>query len=65
MLAAWFDLIDVSPGGTGTLLPVPVSVWAIILLPFWLFFPGLQDAGSDRRRRVKRHTGSRAVRLPR
>jgi hypothetical protein len=38
----WFDLIDVSPGGNGTPLAVPVAVWEIILLPFWLFIRGFR-----------------------
>lgn len=39
-IAGWFDLIDVSPGGSASPLAVPVAVWEIILLPFWLFFRG-------------------------
>ena len=39
-IAGWFDLIDVSPGGSASPLAVPVAVWEIILLPFWLFFQG-------------------------
>lgn len=41
-LASWFDLIDVSPGGNGSPLAIPVAVWEIILLPFWLFFRGFR-----------------------
>ena len=41
-IAGWFDLIDVSPGGNGTPLAVPVAVWEIILLPFWLLFRGFR-----------------------
>ncbi len=41
-LASWFDLIDVSPGGNGSLFAIPVAVWEIILLPFWLFFRGFR-----------------------
>jgi hypothetical protein len=41
-IAGWFDLVDVSPGGNGTLLAVPVAVFEIILLPFWLFFKGFK-----------------------
>ena len=46
-IAGWFDLIDVSPGGNGTPLAVPVAVWEIILLPFWLLFRGF-ETGDDR-----------------
>jgi hypothetical protein len=41
-IAGWFDLIDVAPGGNGTPLAVPVAVWEIILLPFWLLFRGFR-----------------------
>src|SRR5215468_4580873 len=41
-VAGWFDLIDVSPGGNGTPLAIPVAVWEIILLPFWLLFRGFR-----------------------
>jgi Domain of unknown function (DUF4386) len=41
-IAGWFDLVDVAPGGNGTLLAVPVAVWEIILLPFWLFIRGFR-----------------------
>jgi hypothetical protein len=41
-IAGWFDLIDVSSGGNGTPLAVPVAVWEIILLPFWLFIRGFR-----------------------
>ena len=40
-LAGWFGLVDTAPGGSGTFLAVPVAVFEIILLPFWLFFRGL------------------------
>ena len=39
-IAGWFDLVDVSPGGSGSPLAVPVAVFEIILLPFWLLFRG-------------------------
>jgi hypothetical protein len=41
-IAGWFDLIDVAPGGNGTPLAIPVAVWEIILLPFWLLFRGFR-----------------------
>src|SRR6266550_930923 len=37
-IAGWFDLIDTSAGGSGQLLFLPVAVFEIILLPFWLLF---------------------------
>lgn len=43
-IAGWFDLIDVSPGGNGTPLAIPVAVWEIILLPVWLLFRGFKTA---------------------
>ena len=41
-IAGWFDLVNVSPGGNGTPLAVPVALFEIILLPFWLFFKGFK-----------------------
>lgn len=41
-IAGWFGLIDVAPGGSAQLLAVPVAVFEIILLPFWLFFRGFK-----------------------
>lgn len=41
-LASWFDIIDASPGGNATLLAIPVAVFEIILLPFWLFAKGFR-----------------------
>jgi hypothetical protein len=41
-IAGWFDLVDVAPGGNGTALAVPVAVWEIILLPYWLLFRGFR-----------------------
>jgi hypothetical protein len=43
-IAGWFDLIDVSPGGSGVgaVLALPVAVFEIILLPFWLLFKGFK-----------------------
>jgi Domain of unknown function (DUF4386) len=43
-IAGWFDLIDVSPGGSGAgaVLALPVAVFEIILLPFWLLFKGFK-----------------------
>ena len=41
-IASWFDLFDASPGGAGTFFAIPVAVFEIILLPFWLFFKGFK-----------------------
>ncbi len=41
-VAAWFGVIDPSPGGNGTFLAIPVALFEIILLPFWLFFRGFK-----------------------
>lgn len=38
----WFGLINVAPGGNGTILALPVATFEIILLPFWLFFRGFK-----------------------
>lgn len=39
-IAGWFGLIDVAPGGNGTIFALPVATFEIILLPFWLLFRG-------------------------
>ena len=41
-IAGWFDLIDVSPGGSAQFLALPVAAFEIILLPFWLLFRGFK-----------------------
>ncbi len=41
-IAGWFGLVDVTPGGSGSFLAVPVATFEIILLPFWLFFKGFK-----------------------
>jgi len=41
-ISGWFDLIDVSPGGNGSPLAVPVALFEIILLPFWLLYKGFR-----------------------
>ena len=43
-IAAWFGLVDPSPGasGWGGILALPVAVFEIILLPFWLLFRGFK-----------------------
>jgi hypothetical protein len=40
-IAGRFDLVETSPGGSGTFLAVPVAVFEIVPLPFWLLFKGL------------------------
>ena len=43
-IAGWFDLVNVSPGASGAaaVLALPVAVFEIILLPFWLLFKGFK-----------------------
>jgi hypothetical protein len=43
-IAAWFGYLDPSPGAGGfaTLLVIPVALFEIILLPFWLFYRGFK-----------------------
>jgi hypothetical protein len=41
-IAGWFGLIDVAPGGNGTLFALPVATFEIILLPFWLLYRGFK-----------------------
>jgi hypothetical protein len=41
-VAGWFGLIDVAPGGNGTIFALPVATFEIILLPFWLLFRGFK-----------------------
>jgi Domain of unknown function (DUF4386) len=41
-VAAWFGIIDPSPGGPGSFIAIPVALFEIILLPFWLFFRGFK-----------------------
>lgn len=41
-IAAWFDLVDASPGGSASFLAIPVAAFEIILLPFWLYFKGFK-----------------------
>jgi hypothetical protein len=48
-IAGWFGLIDVAPGGNGTILALPVATFEIILLPFWLFFKGFKTPEAPER----------------
>jgi hypothetical protein len=41
-IAGWFDLVDVSPGGSAAFLAFPIALFEIILLPFWLLFRGFK-----------------------
>jgi hypothetical protein len=41
-IVAWFGLIDPSPGSPAGVIAVPVAVFEIILLPFWLFYQGFK-----------------------
>ena len=36
------DVLDVAPGGSDSFLGIPVAVFEIILLPFWLLFRGFK-----------------------
>ena len=47
-LASWFDIVDAAPGGNATFLAVPVAVFEIILLPFWLFAKGFRMPATTR-----------------
>jgi len=46
-LAGWFDLIEASPFAVSSLLAVPVAVFEIVLLPFWLIFKGFQTVQGE------------------
>jgi Domain of unknown function (DUF4386) len=48
-IAGWFDLVDVSPGGSGAVLALPVAAFEIILLPFWLLFRGFKTPEAPER----------------
>lgn len=41
-VAAWFGAIDLAPGSSGMFVAIPVALFEIILLPFWLFFRGFK-----------------------
>ena len=45
-VAGWFGLVDTAPGGSGTFLAIPVALFEIILLPFWLLFRGFSISNS-------------------
>jgi hypothetical protein len=47
-IAGWFDLVDASPGGNVPFLAVPVALFEIILLPFWLLFKGFKIPEASR-----------------
>jgi hypothetical protein len=48
-IAGWFGLVNVAPGGNGTILALPVATFEIILLPFWLFFKGFKTPEAPER----------------
>jgi Domain of unknown function (DUF4386) len=41
-IASWFGIIDPSPFGPATYIAIPVALFEIVLLPFWLFFRGFK-----------------------
>jgi hypothetical protein len=41
-LAGWLDIVDPSPSGNVQFLAIPVAVFEIVLLPFWLLFKGFK-----------------------
>jgi hypothetical protein len=41
-IASWFGVIDASPSGNAGILVIPVALFEIILLPFWLFYRGFK-----------------------
>ena len=41
-LASWFDIVDASPGGNATIFALPVALFEIVLLPFWLLAKGFK-----------------------
>ncbi len=42
-IVGWFDLVNISPGGSGwDVLVLPIAAFQIILLPFWLLFRGFK-----------------------
>lgn len=42
-IVGWFDLVDLTPSTSGwDVLALPVAVFEIILLPFWLLFKGFK-----------------------
>ena len=46
-MAGWFGLIDVAPGGNGAILALPVAIFEILLLPFWLYFKGFKTSEAN------------------
>lgn len=42
-LAGWFDLLETSPFAASSLFAIPVAVFEIVLLPFWLLFRGFKN----------------------
>ncbi|HEY0753273.1 MAG TPA: DUF4386 domain-containing protein [Ktedonobacteraceae bacterium] len=48
-IAGWFGLVNLAPGDNGTIFAIPVAVFEIILLPFWLFFKGFKTPEASER----------------
>ncbi|KAB8140342.1 DUF4386 domain-containing protein [Chloroflexia bacterium SDU3-3] len=40
-----FGILDPTPGGPASIVAVPVALWEIIIMPFWLFAKGFNTAG--------------------
>jgi hypothetical protein len=41
-IVTWFGVIDASPSGNAGVLVIPIALFEIFLLPFWLFFRGFK-----------------------
>jgi hypothetical protein len=35
-----YGVVDPTPGGSASILAVPVALWEIILMPIWLYVKG-------------------------
>jgi hypothetical protein len=44
-ILALFGILDPTPGGSGSILAVPVAIFEIILMPIWLYAKGFNTAG--------------------
>jgi hypothetical protein len=44
-ILALFGILDPTPGGSGSILAVPVAIFEIILMPVWLYAKGFNTAG--------------------
>jgi hypothetical protein len=43
-ILALYGVLDPSPGGSGSILAIPVAIFEIILMPIWLFAKGFDTA---------------------